>query len=127
MDDRDVIIARQCETIELQKEQIRQLKKLLVPVFCAPIEWNLTPQEQVFLGMFLKHELVTRDMFNAHAITRQNTKITEKHCEIVLCRLRKKLKTFGIKFKNEWGLGWRLVDRKSWRERLAGSEKDGGI
>lgn len=127
MNYRDAIIAQQRDTIELQEEQIRQLKKLLFPVFCAPIEWNLTPQEQALFGMFLKRDLVTRDMFNVNAITRQDTKITEKHCEVVLCRLRKKLKIFGIEFKNEWGVGWRLVDRKSWQKRLAESEQDGRV
>lgn len=37
----DVIIARQREKIEELEEQVRQLKKLLVPVFVTPVEWGL--------------------------------------------------------------------------------------
>ncbi len=116
----DVIIAAQREKIEELEEQVRQLKKLLVPIFVTPVEWCLTAQQQTLFCMFLKRDLVTRDMFNEVAITRPSTKNAANHCcDMSVYHLRKKLKKYGIHIKNEWGVGWRLVDRKSWQKRLA--------
>lgn len=116
----DVIIARQRETIEELKEQVRQLKKLLVPVFVTPIEWRLTRKQQALFCMLPTRELVTRDMLDAADIT--GASITPNHGNVVLYQLRKKLKKFGVQIKTEWGVGWRLVDRKSWQKRLTEAE-----
>lgn len=119
----DVIIAAQCEKIEELEEQVRQLKKLLVPIFVTPVEWCLTAQQQTLFCMLLTRDLVTRDMFNAVAITRPSTKNASNQCsDMAVYHLRKKLKKYGIHIKNEWGLGWRLVDRKSWQKRLTDAE-----
>ena len=116
----DVIIAAQRDTIDELKEQVCQLKKLLVPPFVTPIEWCLTRKQQALFCMLLTRELVTRDMLDAADIT--GASITPNHGNVVLYQLRKKLKKFGIQVKTEWGLGWRLVDRKSWQKRLADAE-----
>lgn len=119
----DVIIARQREKIGELEEQVRHLKKLLVPVFVTPVEWRLTVQQQTLFCMLLTRNLVTRDMFNAVAITRPSTKNESNQCcDMSVCQLRKKLKKYGIHIKNEWGAGWRLVDRKTWQKRLAEAE-----
>ena len=119
----DVIIAAQCEKIEELEEQVRQLKKLLVPIFVTPVEWCLTAQQQTLFCMLLTRDLVTRDMFNAVAITRPSTKNASNQCsDMAVYHLRKKLKKYGIQVKSEWGVGWRLVDRKSWQKRLTDAE-----
>ena len=119
----DVITAAQRDTIDELKEQVRQLKKLLVPPFVTPVEWGLTAQQQTLFCMLLKRDLVTRDMFNAVAITRPSTKnAANQCCDMAVCHLRKKLKKFGVQVKTEWGLGWRLVDRKTWQKRLTDAE-----
>lgn len=119
----DVIIARQCVKIEELEEQVRQLKKLLVPAFVTPVEWGLTAQQQTLFCLLLTRDRVTRDMFNAVAITRPSTKNESNQCcDMSVCQLRKKLKKYGIHIKNEWGAGWRLVDRKTWQKRLAEAE-----
>ena len=123
MNSRDVIIATQRDTILELEEQVRLLKKLLVPVFVTPIEWGLTAQQQTLFCMLLTRDRVTRDMFNAVAITRPSTKNESNQCcDMSVCQLRKKTKKYGIHIKNEWGLGWRLVDRKSWQKRLTDAE-----
>lgn len=113
----DVIIARQCAKIEELEEQVRQLQKVLVPPFVTPVEWGLTRKQKALFCMLLKREIVTRDMLDAAAIT--GASITPNHSNVILYHLRKKLKKFGFEIKNEYGLGWRLVDRKSWQKRLA--------
>ena len=119
----DVIIAAQRDTIDELKEQVRQLKKLLVPPFVTPIEWGLTAQQQTLFCMLLTRDRVTRDMFNAVAITRPSTKnAANQCCDMAVYHLRKKLKKFGVQVKTEWGLGWRLVDRKNWQKRLTEAE-----
>ena len=116
----DFIIARQCEKIEELEEQVRQLKKLLVPAFVTPVEWGLTRKQKALFCMLLTRDLVTRDMLDAAAITGASS--TPNYGNVLLYQLRKKLKKFGIQVKSEWGLGWRLVDRKSWQKRLADAE-----
>lgn len=120
----DFIIARQCEKIEELEEQVRQLKKLLVPIFVTPVEWGLTRKQQALFCMFLKRDLVTRDMLDAAAIT--GASISPNYGNVILYQLRKKLKKFGIQIKSEWGRGWRLVDRTSWQKRLAEAEANNG-
>ena len=116
----DVIIARQREKIGELEEQVRQLKKLLVPPFVTPAEWHLTRKQQALFCMFLKRDLVTRDMLDAADIT--GASITPNYGNVILYQLRKKLKKYGVHVKNEWGVGWRLVDRKTWQKRLAEAE-----
>ncbi|WP_295966502.1 helix-turn-helix domain-containing protein [uncultured Bartonella sp.] len=120
----DFIIARQCEKIEELEGQVRQLKKLLVPAFVTPIEWGLTRKQQALFCMFLKRDLVTRDMLDAAAITGASS--TPNYGNVILYQLRKKLKKFGVQVKNEWGVGWRLVDRKTWQKRLTEAEANNG-
>lgn len=117
----DFIIARQCEKIEELEGQVRQLKKLLVPVFITPIEWGLTRKQQALFSMLLTRDLVTRDMLDAAAITGASS--TPNYGNVIHYQLRKKLKKFGVQVKNEWGRGWRLVDRKSWQKRLTEGER----
>ena len=116
----DFIIARQCEKIEELEGQVRQLKKLLVPVFITPIEWGLTRKQQALFSMLLTRDLVTRDMLDAAAIAGASS--TPNYGNVIIYQLRKKLKKFGVQVKNEWGRGWRLVDRKTWQKRLADAE-----
>lgn len=116
----DVIISQQREKIGELEEQVRQLKKVLVPVFVTPVEWGLTRKQQALFCMLLKREIVTRDMLDAAEIT--GASITPNHSNVILYQLRKKLKKFGIQVKTEWGVGWRLVDRKNWQKRLTDAE-----
>lgn len=116
----DVIISQQREKIGELEEQVRQLKKVLVPVFITPVEWGLTRKQQALFCMLLKREIVTRDMLDAAEIT--GASITPNHSNVILYQLRKKLKKFGIQVKTEWGVGWRLVDRKNWQKRLTDAE-----
>ena len=120
----DFIIARQCEKIEELEGQVRQLKKLLVPAFVTPIEWGLTRKQQALFSMLLTRDLVTRDMLDAAAITGASS--TPNYGNVILYQLRKKLKKFGVQVKNEWGRGWRLVDRKTWQKRLTDAGANNG-
>ena len=120
MNSTDVIIAAQRDTIDELKEQVCQLKKLLVPPFVTPAEWRLTRKQQALFCMLLTRDLVTKDMLYAAEITGKS--ISPKYCDVILYLLRKKLKKFGFEFKNEYGVGWRLVDRKSWQKRLTEAE-----
>ncbi|WP_295894886.1 helix-turn-helix domain-containing protein [uncultured Bartonella sp.] len=122
MNSRDVIIATQRDTILELEEQVRQLKKLLVPPFVTPAERHLTRKQKALFCMLLNRDLVTRDMLDAADIT--GASITPNHGNVILYQLRKKLKKFGFELKNEYGLGWRLVDRKKWQKRLAEAEAE---
>ena len=116
MNSTDVIIAAQRDTIDELKEQVCQLKKLLVPPFVTPAEWHLTRKQQALFSMLLTRDIVTRDMLDAADIT--GASITPNYGNVILYQLRKKLKKFGVQVKNVWGVGWSLVDRKNWQKRF---------
>ena len=120
----DVIISQQREKIGELEEQVRQLKKVLVPVFVTPVEWGLTRKQQALFSMLLTRDIVTRYMLDAAAIT--GASITPNYGNVILYQLRKKLKKYGIQVKNVLGVGWSLVDRKSWQKRLADAEANNG-
>lgn len=134
MDDRDVIITQQDDTIEQLKNQIRELQKLLIPAVVTPREWQLTAQEYSLFSLLLTRERVSKEQA-LYAIVQYQKYINpsrksvsgEKICDVIVHKIRRKLSPYGVEIKNEFGLGWYLVDRKSWQKRLAGSEQDGRV
>lgn len=126
MDDRDVIIAQQCDTIDKLKNQISQLQKLLIPAVVTPREWQLTAQEYSLFSLLLTQERVSKEQA-LYAIVQYQKYINpsrksasgEKICNVIVYKIRRKLSPYGVEIKNEFGLGWYLVDRKNWQRRLA--------
>ena len=126
MDDRDVIITQQCDTIEQLKNQICELQKLLIPAVVTPIEWQLTAQEYSLFSLLLTRERVSKEQalyaivqYQKYIDPSRKSASGEKICDVIVHKIRRKLSPYGVEIKNEFGLGWYLVDRKSWQRRLA--------
>lgn len=72
--------------------------------------WHLTPSEAKVLRIIAAgKDIVTR----AHVMTALYDSDDEPYCKIIdifLCRMRKKLRPFGIEIKTYWGMGWALEE-----------------
>lgn len=77
--------------------------------FLPPIEWGLTSSEARVFGALLERELVTIDVAMA-VLYRDNAaeEAEEKILDVFICKIRKKLKPFGIEILTRWGVGYQL-------------------
>lgn len=106
------VVAR-LEVIEAEnamlREEIERLRHLLGHHWLPPIEWRLTGSEARVFGTLLAREIATKDAIMA-ALYRDAGKeeAEEKICDVFICKLRKKVKPFGIEILTQWGTGWRL-------------------
>lgn len=91
------------------REQIARLEAALGLGFVAPIEWRATATEARLFGALLARELLTKDA--AMAVLYRDFGKDEPEPKIVdvfICKLRKKLKPFGIAIETVWGVGYRV-------------------
>lgn len=76
----------------------------------APPDWGLTASEARIAGVLIARELASRNMIMA-ALYRDDAKDEPdpKVVGVFVCKLRRKLKPFGIVIETVWGEGWRLA------------------
>lgn len=115
----DDLQSHQKARIEVLEERIRQLEDALAPhSVVARVEWCLTPSEaRVF------SHLTTRDLASKQSIMlamysdRIDVEPEIKIVDVFVCKMRKKLKPFGIEILTMWGAGYALKDREQFLER----------
>ncbi|WP_026784230.1 helix-turn-helix domain-containing protein [Pleomorphomonas koreensis] len=92
------------------REQIAFLERALGLEFMPPVEWRLTPSEARVFGALCTRELMTRDVAMA-VLYRDLAKeeAYEKIVDVYICKMRKKLRPFGIEILNRWGVGYELT------------------
>lgn len=106
------------EALEAENERlmrrIDQLEAAWGMGFVAPIEWRLTPSEQRVMGVLLKRDVATKDAIMAtlyRADGRDEAEI--KIVDVFICKMRRKLKAFGIVIVTHYGMGYALADRSA--------------
>lgn len=100
-----VIVSRD-DLIDELREEIRQLKALLVPKFMFPKEWNLTPREADVLALMVTrngYPVSNEDFLNS--IWRDEERDI-RNINVNIWKLRKKLEKFGFTIKNSHGTGY---------------------
>jgi two-component system cell cycle response regulator CtrA len=101
--------------------RIAQLEEALrgTNEFMPPVEWRLTGSEVRVFGVLLKRSLTTKDAVMA-ALYRDDGKDEPdiKIVDVFICKMRAKLKPFGIEIKTVWGRGYALTDES--RAKLKG-------
>lgn len=100
------------EENELLRERVRQLEEALVPPSCVvPKAWGLTGKEaRVFA------HLTTRNIASRQSIMMAlySDRLEEPDAQVIttyICKLRAKLKPFGVTITNVWGQGYSLANR----------------
>jgi two-component system cell cycle response regulator CtrA len=113
----DDLVARQQQEIATLRERVRQLEDALVPTdVIVPIEWRLTVHEARLFAFLTTRDLATKQaIMQALYSDRAGDEPEIKIVDVFVCKLRKKLKPFGVDVQTVWGHGYRLADRGNWR------------
>lgn len=111
---------------ERLRDELDALKETMGIGFLAPIEFRLTGAETKVFGRLLKGGAVTKDALMAclyRDVGRDEVEI--KIVDVFVCKLRKKLKPFGLTIETIWGVGYtmtaemRALFERTWGERRA--------
>ncbi|GAB4071727.1 helix-turn-helix domain-containing protein [Ancylobacter sonchi] len=114
------------EALEAENERLRQrvdqLETALGTDFIVPVEWRLTVSEARCVGVLLKRDVATKDAIMAalyRADGREEADI--KIADVFICKIRKKLKPFGIAIETRYGIGWEIPARREIVRLLGGT------
>lgn len=116
---------RRLEVLEQEnyalRERVAELEAALSgDGFVPPLEWPLTAQEARAFGVLLAREVASKQAFMA-ALYENRPDVDAAEIKIVyvlICKLRKKLRPFGIDIVCLWGRGYSLAPEA--RARLRG-------
>ncbi|MCV9910196.1 helix-turn-helix domain-containing protein [Brucella sp. HL-2] len=113
-------IERLTEENEILKEQIVQLKNMLVPPAELPQEWRLTGNEATIFRCLMSRDVADKD-FIWHSLygDRVDNPPEQKIIDVHICYMRRKLRPFGIQIGTVWGRGFSLSDRRRHASELA--------
>lgn len=75
----------------------------------APLEWGLTTSEEMVFGALASRELATKE-FIMTLLYRglQQDEAEIKIVDVLICKLRKKIRPFGVEIRTHWGRGFSL-------------------
>ncbi len=97
--------------LELAKERIRQLEEAFGMTIDAPLMLRLTGSEARVLGVLLTRDMVHKPQIMAALYNERihDDEIPEtKIVDVFVCKMRKKLKRFGVDVETVWGQGYKL-------------------
>ncbi len=109
---------------EILRERIKQLEACIISDEPVPAEFNLTKTEKNILRVLIRCNLANRDkIFAALYAERYDDPPDDKLADVFICKIRRKLKPFGIEIKTTWGEGWSLdpLGRDIIKSRIATS------
>jgi len=92
------------ETARL-RDRIEELERLVGLRTVPPRLWGLTRQEADVLGILLRRQVMTHAQL-FEAIWGGDSDCNIKIVEVVVCKLRAKLRPHGIAIRTEYGVGY---------------------
>lgn len=107
MDPGERIQALEEENDEL-RERIRFLETQLMPEWTPPIEWGLTGKEGAVFQVLLGRERASKELIMMQVYCGSHDEPEIKIVDVFICKMRRKLKPFGIIIETIWGQGYRL-------------------
>jgi two-component system cell cycle response regulator CtrA len=108
------------EENDLLKEQIAYLTSALMGSDVLPLEWNLTESEERVMRVMISREFATKEAISAALYwDKDEPSDAIKTIDVMVCRIRRKLKPYGIDIKTHWGRGFYLPAeiRRQYREQ----------
>jgi two-component system cell cycle response regulator CtrA len=112
------------DALEAENERLRDeleaLKASLGLRFLAPVEMGLTGHETKMFGRLLRGDAVSKDgLMNAVYTVGIDDQPEIKIIDVFICKIRKKLKPFGIEIATIWGVGYQMTAQSvaSFKER----------
>lgn len=115
------LVTRQQEEIEVLREKVRQLEEALTPTnSTVEIEWLLTSREARVFAHLTTREMATKQSVMAALYSDRPDEEPEiKIVDVFICKMRKKLRPFGIVIDTVWGQGYSLRDYRNYQARAA--------
>lgn len=115
----DSLIIQQQEQIETLRERVRQLLDALAPPeVVVPMEWMLSPAEAKLFAHLTTRDLVTKSSAMAALYSdRHDDDIEPKIVDVFICKIRAKLRKFGVEINTVWGHGYSLSDRSKYAQK----------
>ena len=112
------------ETVRL-RDRIEELERLIGLRTVPPRLWGLTRQESDVLGILLRRQVMTHAQL-FEAIWGGDSECNIKIVEVVVCKLRAKLRPHGIAIRTEYGVGYFIPpdSKATARARIAAHERE---
>ncbi len=104
----DLIEKLERENDEL-RARVRALEELTGVNFDAPPQFGFTRNECVIFGLLLKQKLVRRDALMEALYFHKQDEAEIKIVDVWVCKMRKKVKPYGISIETQWGQGYFLL------------------
>jgi two-component system cell cycle response regulator CtrA len=107
--DADYIATLETEN-DLLREKVAALEEIIGLKINVPLIFGLTAHEAKLFGVLLKRELVSKDtaMTALYGLRADVEEVEIKIIDVFICKIRKKLESFGITIETVWGQGYRL-------------------
>lgn len=94
---------------ETLRERIRQLEGELGFIHAVPSALGLTPTEGKLFTALTKRPQVTRSAAMA-VLYGSDYSIDPRIADVLICKIRKKIRSHGISIITIWGVGWKMTD-----------------
>lgn len=107
------------DEVERLRARVEQLEACMGFTFLAPLEWGLTGRETRLFGALMTRDLLTKEAAMA-ALYVDVGADDEPHIKIIdvfICKMRKKVRPFGVEVHTVWGVGYRLPPEAKARSR----------
>jgi two-component system cell cycle response regulator CtrA len=118
----DTLIEQQQSRIWELEERVRQLEDALSPsAVLIPIEWRLTTSEARMFAHLTTKPQCSKDSLMAalYGLKPDDDEPEVKIVDVFVCKMRRKLKPFGVEIVTIWGQGYGLKDREFFSARAA--------
>ena len=112
------------ETVRL-RDRVEELERLLGMRPVLPRMWGLTGREADVLGILLRRQVMTHAQL-FEAIWGGDSECNSKIVEVVVSKLRAKLRPHGIAIRTEYGVGYFIPpdSKAAARARIAAHERE---
>lgn len=104
------LCAAKDDLIQSLEDRVASLEAAMMGEATPPMEYGLTAHEGRLLGMLITREQCTKEQLLAGIYSARADDPPEiKIVDVYVCKIRKKLKPFGIEIETLWGVGYRIA------------------